>query len=189
MWQIWLGVLLFAGPHLFSMLLPGMRDSLRASVGENPYKAIYAIANFVGVAFLVLGYSAAMSVGAEMLYQPSPGARHATMLLVLLAFVLVGASHGKGYIRSIVRHPMSLGVGLWAVGHLLSNGEKPVVVIFGMFLVLAALDIILCTLRGKKPTHTPSPRSDVIAVVVGLVLYAVFLFVYHPYILGVAVTG
>lgn len=189
MWQIWLGVVLFGGPHVFSMLLPGVRDGVKASLGENLYKALYAIANFVGVAFLVLGYSAAMTVGPEMLYQPSAGARHMTMLLVLLGFILVGASHGKGHLRSFVRHPMSIGVGLWALGHLLANGEQPVVVIFGMFLVLAVLDIVLSTLRGKKPDHTPNLRSDVIAVIVGMVLYVLFLFVYHPYILGVVVTG
>ena len=189
MWQIWLGVVLFGGPHLFSMLLPDVRNGLRASMGEKLFKGLYAIANVVGVAFLVLGYSAAMTVGPEIVFQPSPGARHITMLLVLLGFVLVGASHGKGYIRSYVRHPMSLGVGLWAAGHLLANGEEPMVVIFGMFLVLSTLDIILCTLRGKKPDHRPNLRSDVIAVIVGMVLYVLFLFVYHPFILGVPVTG
>lgn len=189
MWQIWLGVLLFAGPHLFSMLLPDLRNGLRTRLGETPYKSLYSIANVVGVGFLVLGYSAGMAIGPEMLYQPSAAARHVTMLLVLLAFVFVGASHGKGHISAFVRHPMSLGIGLWALGHLISNGEMPVVVIFGMFLGLAVLDIILSTLRGKRPGHTPNLRSDIIAVIVGMVLYVIFLFVYHPYILGVKVAG
>lgn len=189
MWQIWLGVVLFGGPHLFSMVLPGQRDSLQAAAGEKLFKGLYALVSLVGVFLLVMGYSAAMAVGPDILYAPSPAARHGTMLLVLLGFILVGASHGKGYIKRFARQPMSLGVGLWSLGHLLANGEKPVVVIFAMFLALSILDIILCTMRGKVSVHTPNLRSDVIAVIVGMVLYVLFLFVFHPYILGVPVTA
>ena len=43
------------------------------------------------------------------------------------------------------------------------------------------------TARGKPPIHEPRPRSDVIAVVTGVILYAVFLFGFHPYILHVPI--
>jgi hypothetical protein len=42
-------------------------------------------------------------------------------------------------------------------------------------------------IRGKRPDYIPRVRSDIIAVVVGLVLYAVFLFGFHPYVLNVPV--
>ena len=43
------------------------------------------------------------------------------------------------------------------------------------------------TARGKRPIHQPRPRLDVIAVVTGVILYAVFLFGFHPYILHVPI--
>jgi hypothetical protein len=54
-------------------------------------------------------------------------------------------------------------------------------------LVLAVLDIILSTARGKRPAYEPNIRSDVIAVVTGVVLYVVFLFGVHPYIFNVPI--
>ena len=44
-------------------------------------------------------------------------------------------------------------------------------------------------IRGKRPDYIPRVRSDVLAVVIGLVLYLVFLFGFHPYVLGVPVLG
>jgi hypothetical protein len=45
------------------------------------------------------------------------------------------------------------------------------------------LDIVLSTMRGKLPHHEPQLKSDVRAVVIGVILYLVFLFGFHPYIL------
>ncbi len=61
------------------------------------------------------------------------------------------------------------------------------VLLFGTFLVLAVLDIILSTVRGKRPGHDPQIRSDMTAVVSGVVLYAIFLFGFHPYVLNVPI--
>lgn len=191
MWfKLWLGVALFALPHLYGMLSLSGKAALMARLGEGPFKGLYTLASLLGVLLMGLAYHAAYATGtAEQLYTPWAGARHVTMLLVLLAFILVAASHGKGHIKAWIRNPMSWGVGLWALGHLLANGETVVVVIAATFLILSLLDIVLCTVRGKVPGHVPVLRSDVIAVVVGLVLYAVFLFGFHPYILGVPVAG
>ena len=49
---------------------------------------------------------------------------------------------------------------------------------------LALLDIVLSTVRGKVPDYRPEIRSDIIAIVVGVILYLVFLLGFHPYILG-----
>jgi uncharacterized membrane protein len=186
---LYLGLALFAGPHLFSMLLPAVRDGLKARVGENAFKTVYALLSFAGIACMVVGYSNAWAtgIGVEPLYDPPAWGRHATMLLVLIAFILFGASHGKGHLRLWLKNPMSIGLALWALGHLLSNGTRFDTWLFGSLLALGVLDVILCTLRGKAPTHEPRFRSDVVAVIAGMVLYVVFLIGFHPYILGVPV--
>jgi uncharacterized membrane protein len=106
-----------------------------------------------------------------------------------LTFILLGASHGKGHIKRIVRHPFSLAIVLWAASHLLVNGERALVWLFGSMLVVALADLIFSFARGKGPDHVPQVKSDIRAVVIGVVLYLVFLFGFHPYILGVPVVG
>jgi uncharacterized membrane protein len=111
------------------------------------------------------------------------------MLMVLLAFISLGAAHGKGHIKLWIRHPMSIGIALWSAGHLLANGKRADVYLFGVFLALALLDIVVSTARGKFPSHEPRLRSDVIAVIAGMVLYVFFLYVFHPYALNLPVAG
>jgi uncharacterized membrane protein len=187
---LYLGALLFGGPHLFSTLLPDARNRLKAAVGENVWKGLYAGVSLLGIVFFVLAYRA-MGEGAygDVLYDVSPVARHLVMLTSLLMFILLGASHGKGYIKKFVRHPMSLGIALWAGSHLLANNERAVVWLFATLFIVAFADLVFSLARGKKPDHVPQLKSDIRAVVIGIVLYLVFLFGFHPYVLGVRVVG
>jgi uncharacterized membrane protein len=186
-----LGLAVFAGVHLFSMLLPATRDRLEQHLGERRYKGLYSLISLAAVALIVWGYHVVSNGpwASDVIYEPAAGNRHITMLLVLLAFISLASSGGKGYIARLVRQPMSVGFALWAVGHLLSNGRRYDLYIFGTILVLALLDIVLSTARGKLRLQQPTLRADVIAVVAGVVLYAVFLFGFHPYVLGIPIVG
>ena len=188
---LYIGALLFAGIHLFGILLPGVRNGLRTSIGEGPWKGIYALVSLLGVVLMIVGYSGSRAgpATADMLYEGWYEMRHLTMLLVLIAFIMIGAAHGKGYIKKWVHNPMSIGIALWAGGHLLVNGQRADVWLFAPFLIVALADIVMSELRGKRPQHEPRLRSDVIAVIVGMVLYVVFLFGFHPYVLNVPVAG
>lgn len=188
---LYIGCLLFGGSHLFSSLFPGLRDSFKAQLGEKPWKGIYSLVSLVGLALMVVGYSQSRAgpAAADLLYEGWFEMRHLTMLLVLLAFILIGASHGKGYLKSWLHNPMSLGIVLWSGGHLLVNGQRSDVWLFGTFLLVGLADIVMSEIRGKRPQHIPRVRSDIIAVVVGVILYAVFLFGFHPYVLNVPVAG
>lgn len=182
---LYIGTVIFVGVHLLAMLLPGERDRLRERLGENPYKGLFSLVSAVGLVLMIYGFyttSGALEPD-DYIYAPAPWTRHAAMGLVLLAFIFLGASHGKGYLKLWLQQPMSIGIGLWAAAHLLANGEKPAIVFFGSFLALAVLDIILSTLRGKLPHHEPQLKSDVRAIVIGIILYLVFLLGFHPYIL------
>src|SRR5688572_20184394 len=183
------GIVVFGGVHLFSMLLPGQRDVLKARMGEGPYKGIYSLVSLAGLALMIWGFWSLNSDPAtsSIVYEPAPWARHVTMLLVLLGFISLSGFHGTGYLKRWLRNPFSIGITLWSVGHLLSNGMLHDILLFGTFLVLAVLDIILSTVRGKQPGHDPQIRSDMTAVVSGVVLYVIFLFGVHPYIFNVPI--
>ncbi len=189
MWKLWAGVMLFGGVHLFSLFLPGARDRLKARIGEKAYKGLYSVVSLVGVVLLAMAYLARRSgpSSLDLVYEPYYGARHLMMLLVLAGFILIFSNQSKGYISKLTHNPFSLGVVLWSFGHLLVNGETAVVVIFGLFLVLSVLDIVLSEMRGKRPTHQPNWRHDVRSLVVGVVLFFVFALVFHPYVLNIPV--
>ena len=183
------GIAVFAGAHLFSLLLPEQRNALKAHMGEGPYKGVYSLVSLAGLALMILDFWTLSSdpAASSVVYEPAPWARHVTMLLVLLGFISLSGFHGKGYLKHWLRNPFSIGIVLWSVGHLLSNGRLHDVLLFGTFLVLAVLDIVLSMARGKRPGHEPQIRSDVTAVVSGVVLYAVFLFGFHPYVLNLPI--
>jgi uncharacterized membrane protein len=84
---------------------------------------------------------------------------------------------------------MSIGILLWSGGHLLVNGQRSDVWLFGTFFLVSLADILSSELRGKRPDYVPRLRSDVIAVAVGMVLYVVFLLGFHPYVLNIPVIG
>jgi uncharacterized membrane protein len=188
---LFIGIVIFVGVHLLAMLLPGPRDRLQARLGEGPYKRLFSLVSAVGLGFMIYGFytTRGMLEPDDYLYAPAPWTRHAAMGLVLLAFIFIGASHGKGYLKLWLKNPMSIGIGLWAIAHLLANGERPDVIFFASFLALAVLDIILSTMRGKLPHHVPQVKSDVRAVVIGVILYLIFLFGFHPYILKLPIVA
>ncbi|MEI8179203.1 NnrU family protein [Aestuariivirga sp.] len=183
---LYIGSLLFGGSHLFSILFPGLRDSFRSQMGEKAWKALYGLVSLAGLVLMIAGFIQARAVP-DPVYEGLYGMKHLTMLMVLLAFILVGASHGKGYLKKWLHNPMSIGIVLWSGGHLLVNGQRSDLWLFGTFLVVGLADIIMSEVRGKRPDYIPRVRSDIVAVVIGLVLYAVFLFGFHPYVLGIPV--
>jgi uncharacterized membrane protein len=74
----------------------------------------------------------------------------------------------------------------WALAHLLVNGTLADVLLFGSFLAWAVLDRISAGKRPAVAQAAPGPlRNDVIAVVGGLVLYAVFVVWAHAWLFGV----
>lgn len=183
-----LGVILFFGVHLFSYAREP-RARLVERMGEGPYKGVYSLISAIGLGLMIWGYvqSRAGPAAADILYWPPAWGRHATMALVLLGIICIAIFLHKGRLKLWLRNPMSIGVGLWAAGHLLSNGKVASVVLFGSFLLYALLDIAVNTMRGNVPNFVPKPRHDPISIAAGLVLYAFFLFIFHPYVLNLPI--
>jgi uncharacterized membrane protein len=176
---------------LFSLVFPGVRDGIRARLGRGPYMGLYSLVSLAGLVLLAMGYwrGRAGPNSLDMAYEPLLWARHITLLLAWLGWVLIAASHGKGYVKAWVKHPMSWGFALWSVGHLLVNGERAVVYIFALILVIALLDIVLNGLRGKFVPFEPRIRSDIIALVVGTLVYLALALGFHPWVLNIPVIG
>ena len=171
---IW-GMVLFYGVHLLS--LTPLRSTLVSKLGANPYKGIYALISIAGLGLMIWGFILARGGpdAARIVWDPVVGGSNVTMPLVFVALILLAASHMKGHIKLWAKHPMSWGIALWATGHLVTNGNLSEVLLFGGFLALSILDIVVSTARGKLPSHQPQLKHDIIAVVAGAVLFTVII--------------
>jgi uncharacterized membrane protein len=178
------GLIVFFGVHLVPMT--PLKPALQRVLGVNPYKGLFSLVSAIGLGLLVWGFAMSRSgPGTFPLYFPDPSLRHVTYLMVLLGFICLGAYHGKGYLKRWLHNPMSVGIALWAGGHLLSNGRQAAVMLFSCFLAYALIDIAYNTIKGNRPTHEPRLRSDILAVVIGIVFFAAMLWM-HRYLIGIA---
>jgi uncharacterized membrane protein len=186
---LYLGIILFGGVHVLSLLWPQRAAELRKRLGESRYKGLYSVISLIGLVLMGMGYwhSRSGPASLEMAYVPFDGARHLTLTLVWIGFVLIASNQGRGYISKWLRNPFSIGVALWSIGHLLANGKTSVVLIYGCFLVVALLDIAMNLVRGQRTDFKPQLKRDVIAVVAGTVAYLLALLVFHPYVLNIRV--
>lgn len=133
----------------------GLRGALVGRIGEGPYRGLFALASAGLLVWMVFSYPAAQASDVAPLYTPPAWGRYATHALALLAFLLgvsglltpgpttagfegalAKADAAKGVLR-ITRHPFLWGVALWAGGHLLSNGERHAVMLFGALGLMA----------------------------------------------------
>lgn len=182
-----LGLVLFLGIHIVPMLT-GVRNNIVASVGEKPYKLVFSVISALGLVLIVIGYSRAPAT--PRLFGPFPGAVALAPIFIAISFVLLAAANMKTHIRRAVRHPMLIGLGIWAAVHLLANGSAKGTLLFGAFLAYAAIDIVSATATARHAVKqfTPAAKQDAIAIVAG-VLLALLVMVFHHQLFGASVVA
>ena len=111
------------------------------------------------------------------------------MVLMFVAILLIGAAQGASRIRQWIRHPMLTGVLLWAIGHLLANGDNRSLVLFGGLGLWALISIITVSRNEGhwlKPVKVAPLARELLSVVIAAILYGVLILI-HPWIAGVPV--
>lgn len=183
------GLVVFFGIHSVSFLAPGLRAAGRVKLGKGGWRGLYSATSAIGLALIIFGWMQYRSTAPQVFTPPAWG-RHATELLVLLAFISLAASLAPaGYIRSKLRHPFNIGFSLWALGHLLANGDLAALLVFGAFLAYSVIDAIAAVWRGDSKPQFISVRGDLIAVGLGVVAYVVFGVWLHPLLFVLAPFG
>ena len=189
--MVWLvlGLVLWSLAHAFPSLAAEQRSALIARLGEGPYKGLFALVVVGAVALMVIGWRATAPVA---LYVPPPGAGTSAVAgaLVLVAFLMFPAGRLKSNLRRAIRHPQLTAVALWAVAHLIANGEGRSVVLFGGLGLWALVEMVLINRRqGAWVRPEPVPlKAEVKPLGAGLVLFVVFLLL-HPWLFGVSPFG
>jgi len=182
------GLLLFLGVHSARIFAEGWRGRVIAQRGEKAWKGIYSILSIAGFVLLVYGFGQARA-DAAVVWSPPRWTHDLAGLLTLVAFVLVVAAYVPGNaIKARLQDPMILGVKTWALAHLLADGTLAGIVLFGSFLAWAVLDFSAARRRraatGAAPAVVRSGRTGV-ALVVGILAWAVFAFWLHGRWIGV----
>jgi uncharacterized membrane protein len=177
------GLIVFLGVHLLPAL-QGVRVALVRRYGELRYKGIFSLASLAGLALIIAGYATA-APGAR-LFEPSQAAIATAPYAITLSLILFAAANMRGHIRRIVKHPMLLGLAIWATVHLLANGDTRGTILFASFLGYAAVDFVSAVRRHATKLFAPTARHDAIAVGTGIIAAFAVMALHRP-VFGVAV--
>jgi len=168
-----LGVALWWGAHFFKRLAPGAR----ARMGETG-KGLVAVLLIVSVALMYWGYGQAEG---PVWWGRSSALVGINNLLMVLAIYFYAASGSKTWLARKVRHPQLAGFKLWAVSHLLVNGDLRSFVLFGGLLAWAVVSVIVLN-RAQREWVPPAPRpvaKEFVAIGATLVVTVVVMLIHN----------
>ena len=183
------GLVVFFAVHLLPTV-PDLRRGLIARYGEGAFKTAFSAVSLVGFALIVLGYHKMQVMPGKnpMLWDPPEWTRHAAFVLMIPAMILLVAAFVPSRIRTAAKHPMLAAIKIWALAHLLANGDLASLLLFGGFLAFAVYDRISVKQRaalGPLGERAGPARNDAIVVAAGLALYAFMLLWGHGVLIGV----
>ena len=209
MTQLILGLILFLGAHSVRIWADGWRNQTIEAYGEKTFKGVYALVSILGFYLLVVGYGEAR-LQTVALWNPPIFTKHISLLLMLFSSILLMATYiPRNHFKMRLGHPMVLSVKVWALSHLLANGNLADLVLFGSFLIWAVLNFRSARVRDRalllnlndaedpaaKPltesesTNQPKLLSTIITLVGGMAIWALITFVLHAKIVGVSPMG
>jgi len=204
---------------------PGIRNALISRLGRRRYLAIYSALSIVAIGWLL---SAAIRAPVIDLWQPRPW--HVVIAIAIMPFAAIFLVAGlatanplsisltarpflseRPGIVAVTRHPVLWGFGLWALVHVLANGDLVAVILFGGLALFAFGGIALVESRaiarlGEQQWRTfarstsilpmaailarrarlPRDFRTIVLAVAALAFYAAFLFVGHSVLFGLA---
>lgn len=182
-----LGVALWSVVHLYKSMGHGHRAGVVSAMGEMPYKGVFSLLIVASLVLIVMGWKSAPPTS---LWLPPVWMRHITLLLVPIAVILFISARAPTDLKQVIRHPQMVGVKLWALAHLLANGEVRSIILFGGLLAWAVLEVIFINKRDGawvKPPRQGALKTT-ITVVIGLAL-SVGLMMGHRWFTGVPIFG
>ena len=156
-----IGLALWVVPHTLKRLAP----DLRAGWGERA-KGPLSLAMLLGIVLMVIGYRSAEGT----FYWGR----------TLASIYLFAASGMKTAVARKIRHPMLLATVLWAVAHLLVNGDTPSFVLFGGIALWALLAMVLINRAGPWVVPAAKPaKFEAMAAGGSLIFYGVIVGIHY----------
>lgn len=218
----------FVVSHLLLASL-SVRGLITDKIGLRGHRLLFSIVSAAALAWMLVSYGQARYEGVYLWILP-PAASMVPVFVMPFVCILIVCSVSSAMptgiggekaledpnpvqgISTITRHPMMVGVALWAIAHLIVNGDVASVILFGGVLVLAIAGMLhidhrrqitagshwgplalstsiipfLAAIQGR--TKIDWRGIGVVRIGGGLALYTLF-YVAHPWIAGVGITG
>ncbi len=171
-----LGLFLWAAAHAFKRLAP----DARARMG-NAGKGIVALVILVALVLMIVGYRSAEFTP---VWNPPAFLTGINNLLMLFALWVYGSSAAKGakaWPATRIRHPQLTAVKIWALAHLLVNGDLASIVLFGGLLAWAVASVIVINRAEPEWTAPPAAgrKTYIRLTVITLVMLVVMTGIHH----------
>ncbi|MEP5757999.1 MAG: NnrU family protein [Litoreibacter sp.] len=161
-----LGVAVWISAHFFRFRAPNMN-----AVG----KVAVAVLVLASISLMVVGFRGAQFIP---VWQPPAFMGHINNVLMIFAFYVFGASAAKGekaWLGTKIRRPQLVAISIWAVAHLLANGDLAAIILFGSMLIWALISIQV--LNASQGQWDIPPRAGAVREI-RLVVITVVLFLF-----------
>jgi uncharacterized membrane protein len=169
--------------HFIPASAVAFRAGLVRRMGAPAYKAVFAVMAFAALLLIIAKWK---SASVSLVYAPPSWGPYLTIAFNLVAFILLFAPYFRNSLSCYIRHPQLLGVVVWGLGHLLSNGEARSIVLFAGFAVWALVQMVLLNRRDGAWTK-PQPVSivsNIRLLAAGLGFFILVLYI-HGRLFGV----
>jgi len=210
-WVFALSLVVFVASHAVPTS-GGMRRVLIARLGLWGYLIVYSALSLAALIWLIYAYIDApyIEIWVAPAWWPPVAAYTMPVAFLLLSLGLPRRAPKSTGVFAITRQPAMWGLGLWAVLHMIGNGDAAALLLFGSMALLAGVGAINMDARMRKSlgngwdayarqtsllpfTALISGRNrlrfdDVnpVAVAMGCVVYTVVLWLHGP-VIGISV--
>ena len=177
------GIIIFFGIHLVP-LIGKLKVFLKDKLGEGPYMGLFSVVSLTGILLIIFGYES----NPNFLYSINGKAYIYAKYIMFFSLTLFIAANMPTYIKKYTKHPMSLGIAIWTVLHLMVSPDTTSVILFGSFLAYSSVSVIVAELRDSKSKEViPKIHYDIFSIVLGIVL-TFLAFNFHEYLSGVSLS-
>ena len=123
------------------------------------------------------------------MYALPPVVTHLALTLIVVAVYLIVSASRPSRLKRVLRHPQLTGVFLWAVAHLLLNGDSRSLLLFGTLATWTLVEMLVINRRDGVWVRPEAPplSTDLATAAVALVVLAVLIWA-HPWFTGMPVT-
>ena len=177
------GIIIFFGIHLVP-LIGKLKVFLKDKLGEGPYMGLFSVVSLTGILLIIFGYES----NSNFLYSINGKAYIYAKYIMFFSLTLFIAANMPTYIKKYTKHPMSLGIAIWTVLHLMVSPDTTSVILFGSFLAYSSVSVIVAELRDSKSKEViPKIHYDIFSIVLGIAL-TFLAFNFHEYLSGVSLS-
>ena len=177
------GIIIFFGVHLVP-LITRLRLFLKDRLGEGSYMGLFSIVSLTGILLIIFGYES----NSNFQYSINGKAYIYATYVMFFALTLNIAAVMPTYIKKYTKHPMSLGIAIWTVLHLLVNPDTTSIILFGSFLAYCTISVLVAERReSNSELVNPKVLYDIFAIALGIAL-TFLTYNFHEYLSGVKLT-